>query len=63
MKKIRTILLALILTLCLSACSESALSTPKEFVFPENTQVAGIDISGETRDSAWSKVEAAAASY
>ena len=63
MKKFCSILLALILMLCLSACNQPDSPLAAEFTFPEGTRVAGMDISGETRESAWSKLEAAADSY
>ena len=63
MKKVWTILLVLVLILCLSACNQTESIIAKEFVFPEDTCAAGMDISGLTKESAWSKLEDAVSSY
>ena len=63
MKKVWIFLLTLVLLLCLSACDQSASPVAKEFVFPEGTSVAGLDITGETRESAWNQLESAVSNY
>ena len=47
MKKLFTVVLALMLVLCLCACNKAAESTPahtlKDFNFPEGTSVLGVN--------------------
>lgn len=63
MKRIYTIFLALLLLLCLCACEGETTPFAKEFTFPENTVIAGVDVADLTREKAWSKLEKAAADY
>jgi len=56
MKKLWIALLALVLVLSLCACS-------REYTFPENTAVLGVDVAGCNREDAWSRLEAAVSSY
>lgn len=63
MKRIWMLLLALMLILCLCACNQPEAPLEKEFVFPEGTQIAGLDVTGQTREAAWSQLEAAVGSY
>lgn len=63
MKRIYTILLALLLLLCLCACDTDATPSAKEYTFPENTVIAGVDMTKLTREEAWAKLEETAASY
>lgn len=62
MKRIYTILLALLL-LCLCACDGGTIPIAKEFTFPENTVIAGVDVADLTKEEAWSKLEETAAGY
>lgn len=62
MKRIYTILLALLL-LCLCACDGGVTPSAKEFTFPENTVIAGVDVADLTKDEAWNKLEETAAGY
>ena len=63
MKKTWILLLALMLVLCLGACNQPNASLEKEFTFPEGTQIAGLDVTGQTKEAAWSQLEAASDSY
>ena len=63
MKRITMILLTLLMLLCLCACEGEMMSAHKEFSFPENTVIAGVDVAGLTKEEAWIKVEEAAAGY
>ena len=56
MKKLWIALLVFILLFGLCACS-------KEYTFPENTTILGVDVANCNREDAWSKLEAAVAAY
>ena len=61
MKRLYIFALAAVLLLCLCACQNETSIFAKEFTFPENTTLLGVDISDQTKDEAWNKLEAAAA--
>ena len=63
MKRLYITILALVLLLSLCACQNETPLFEKEFTFPENTVIAGVDVADLTRDEAWSKLEEAAAGY
>lgn len=63
MKKLLTLLFALLLTFGLCACGEVLKPKPVTFTFPEGTTVLGVDISGMTKEAGWSALEAQAAGY
>ena len=69
MKKMLIFLSALVLSLALCACAqqqapEQAAPAPvAEYTFPQGTTVLGVDITGLTKDTAWSKLEETVANY
>ena len=63
MKRIYTAILALLILLCLCACGNELTPFAKEFTFPENTLIAGVDMTDLTKEEAWSKLQEAASGY
>ena len=65
MKKALVFMLAMVLILCLCACGQAQLELPfaKEYTFPENTSLLGVDVTGLTKEEAWTKLEAAVTDY
>ena len=70
MKKFLFFLLVLVLSLGLCACAQKEASAPgstvsskNTYTFPENTAVLGVDISGLSKEAAWTKLETAVAGY
>ena len=65
MKKALVFMLAMVLILCLCACNRAQVELPfaKEYTFPENTSVLGVDVTGLTKEEAWTKLEAAVDGY
>lgn len=66
MKKVWTLLLALALVLCFCGCQAgkgAQAEEPAVYTFPAATTVAGVDISGMTKEAAWSAIAAAASDY
>ena len=61
MKKALLFVLALMLCLGLLGCGQTA--SPKEYTFPENTTVLGLDAAGLTEEDLWANLEAAVAAY
>ena len=60
MKRTAITLLALVLVLSLCACGGNK---NKAFIFPKDTVVLNTDISGTTKEEAWTLLETAAAGY
>lgn len=56
MKRLWIALMTLLLVLGLCGCS-------KEYIFPENATVLGVDVQGCNKEEAWAKLEAATGSY
>ena len=70
MKKLLIFLLALVLGLGLCACAQkdetsmdASTQPATTYTFPVNTTLLGVDISGLTKEDAWTKLETAAAEY
>ena len=63
MKKIVIFALTLVLALSLSACGLGGALFGREYTFPKDTVVLGIDMSGATKEEAWTQLETAAGSY
>lgn len=63
MKKVWVFMLALVFCLGLCACTQENSPLAKEYTFPEGTELLGVDVTGLTKEDAWSKLEAAAAGY
>ncbi len=65
MKKALVFILAAVLVLCLCACGQAQVELPfaKEYTFPESTSVLGVDVTGLTKEEAWTKLEAAVTGY
>ena len=63
MKKVWIFLLALVLCLGLCGCKQEEMPFVKEYTFPEGASVLGVDMTGLTKEDAWSKLQSAAAGY
>ena len=63
MKKLLTLVFAVLMLLCLCACGPIGESAPVEFTFPEGTAVLGVDLTGMTKEAGWTAMEAAVNGY
>ena len=70
MKRLLIFLLALVLSLGLCACAQkdetsmdASTQPATTYTFPVNTTLLGVDISGLTKEDAWTKLETAAEGY
>lgn len=63
MKKTAMIALTLVLALSLCACGGIGKLFSREFTFPKDTVVLGVDVSGANKEDAWTLLDTAAGSY
>ena len=63
MKKIAIFALILVLALSLGACGQGGTLFSREYTFPKDTVVLSVDMSGATKEEAWTQLETAAGSY
>ena len=63
MKKVWTLMLVLALALGLCACQIGKEAEPVIFTFPAGTTVLNVDISGLTKEDAWTRFASAAENY